>query len=152
MQDEAKTQDEVQKEQESGKIYKKFDQYLNKLTAILGGTELLTPVKVGPSNIHEVIAKLAKDEKEAALAKFEADAKALIQKKRDHDRTMSDLKKEFKKKEQESMKKWNEEAEKLFRQVDDIVNIEKSYFRTLKSAVEGNNSLEQDDDKPQNIE
>lgn len=129
--------EEVEKKEEQGKVRKKFEAALANFTLIIGGGSLFKPTKLLPKQIQEAIKELAAEEVKIATDKFKADARALIQEKRDHDKHVAQLKKDFEKKEEESMKKFAEKAAALEKTLTNIRDIEKGYYDTLIGAVGG---------------
>lgn len=127
-------------QQEGGKVRKKYDEALSNLTRVLGGQSLYAPIKLASTEVQTAVMELAKEEKEKATKAFKEKAIALIQKKREHDRHVAQLKKDFLKKEEESMKKFTEEAGALFKELENIQNIEKDYYDVLLSAKTGTSS------------
>jgi len=133
----ADQEQDQQNQNEGGKVEKKFQTALKKLTAILSGEAAYKPAKLVGLEVITAVQELAKEEKEAKAKEFKEKAKALIQKKRDFDSFVKKQKQELEKKIQEEQKKFTEDAEKLFQLVEDIANIEKSYYETLGNAEEG---------------
>jgi hypothetical protein len=135
--------DDQQGDQQQGKKggeskqRKKYNAALNGLTRILGGQFLYKPTSLVPSEVQAAIIEMAKEEKEKFVKEFKADAIALIQEKRDHDKHVVKLFAEAKQKEEQNMVGFIEKAKKLFAKVKDIQDIEQSYYDTLMGAAEG---------------
>lgn len=118
-------------QQDAGKIRKKYENDLAQLTQVLGGQFLFKPSKLIPEDVIAAIKELAKEEKEKLVKDFKEKAVLAIQKQRDHIRAVAQLKKEFAKKEEDTMKEFSKTVTDLFKMLDNIKGIEKSYFDTL---------------------
>lgn len=138
--------DEVK--QEEGKVTKKFEADLSFMTAVLGGGELFKPSKLISDELRQAINELAKEEKERAIKAVKEKTISIIARKTEHDREVAKLKKEFKNKEEESMKKFSQEVDLLKKDLEDIRGIEKKYYDALTSAEKGVSSISDDVDKP----
>lgn len=126
----------TENKQESGKIQKKFQESMKKLTALLNGETLYTPLKMEGEDIQKAVEELAKEEKKELMEEFKKKAKELIQEKRTFDKFVVQQKKELDKKVEEKQKAFTEQASKLFGIVKNIQNIEKEYTATIKSTDE----------------
>lgn len=124
-------EDQKDQKQDSGKARKKYEQDLANLTQVLGGNFLFKPTKLVPTEIMAAVKELAKEEKDKLVKSFKERAVTAIQKQRDHLKNVAVLKKEFLKKEEDSMKEFSKTVEGLFKDLEGIKNIEKSYFDTL---------------------
>ena len=129
------SENQADQKQESGKIKKAFEANLRKLTALLQGESFFKPAKAASEELTVAIAELAKEEKEAMIKKIVAEARTLIQKKREFDKFVTLQKRELDKKVEEEQKKFNESAKALFGLVSDVGALEKSYYDTLKGAI-----------------
>lgn len=99
------------------------------------GESFFKPAKAASEELTVAIAELAKEEKEAMIKKIVAEARTLIQKKREFDKFVTLQKRELDKKVEEEQKKFNESAKALFGLVSDVGALEKSYYDTLKGAI-----------------
>lgn len=135
------SEEKKDQQQEAGKVRKKFETALQNLTQVIGGETLYKPTILIPAEIKAAVIELAKEEKEACVKDFKEKVITLIKKKREHDRTVAQLRKDFEKKEEEGMKSFTDEANNLFKILRDIQSIEKSYFDTLVSAGTGTSSV-----------
>lgn len=122
---------------DQSKVQKQFDETLNMFVAILGGKTLLTPTKLDDDNLRIAVQELAAEEVIDKIKLFKEKAKALIKKKTEHDKHVTDMEKEFEKKKEESMKSFVQEANDLKRLIDDIKGIEKRYYDALNSSASG---------------
>jgi tRNA G18 (ribose-2'-O)-methylase SpoU len=130
-------QQQDQKKQEAGKVRKKFQNALNTLTKVLGGESLYKTTSLVPSEIQEAVKALAKEEKEKLIKEFKEKAIALIHKKRDHDKHVLQLQREFEQKQEQGMKDFTKDANSLFGMLKNIQNIEKNYYDILLSTEDG---------------
>lgn len=128
---------EVQQNQDNqSKAQKNFEKALLTFTAILGGSAAFESLKLENPALQTAVEELAKEEKEALVSEFKTKAKKLIQAKRDFDSFVNKQRKELEKKIQEEQEKFTKEANDLFKIIDSIGTIEKSYLETLKATDE----------------
>ena len=132
--------------QEAGKIKKRYENDLKKLTLILGGDFLFAPLRLANSEVVEAVKELAKEEREKMVKSFKERAIQAIQKQREHLKHVENLKKEFEKKQEESMKDFSKTVEGLFKDLNDIKNIEKDYLNILMGEV----SIDKETDDEEN--
>lgn len=124
-------------QEQTSKVREKFTAAMTNLTQVLGGQTLYKPTVLVPDDVQKAVIELAKVEKEKKIKEFQEKAIELIQKKRAHDKHVTQMKKDFEKKEEDSMKDFTDEANKLFSLIKDIKNIERDYYDTLLGAAEG---------------
>ena len=136
-------QQENQK-QENGKIRKKYENDLKNLTKVLGGNFLFSPTKLANSEVIEAVKELAKEEKEKLVKSFKERAVAAIQKQREHLKNVDLLKKEFLKKQEDSMKEFSKTVDGLFKDLEDIKNIEENYFNILMGKTASEEKFEEE--------
>lgn len=127
---------------EAGKVSKKYEADLSFMTAVLGGQELFKPTKALPDDVKNAIAELVKDEKTNLINSIKLKAVSIIQRKREHDKHVAQLEKEFNKKKEESMKEFSKEVDELKREIDNVKEIESSYYNLLGAAATGQQSQE----------
>lgn len=128
---------EVQQNQDNqSKAQRNFEKALLTFTAILGGAAAFESLKLENPSLQAAVEELAKEEKDALVSEFKTKAKKLIQAKRDFDSFVNKQRKELEKKVQDEQEKFTKEANDLFRIIDNIGSIEKSYLETLKAAEE----------------
>lgn len=125
---------------ETGKVSKKYESDLSFMTAVLGGQELFKPTKALPDDIKNAVAELAKDEKANLIESIKKKAVSIIQRKREHDKNVAQLEKEFMKKKEESMKEFSKEVDDLKREINNVKDIESSYYNLLGAATNGEQS------------
>lgn len=129
---------------EAGKVSKKYESDLSFMTAVLGGKELFKPSKALPEDVKSAIAELVKDEKTNLIESIKKKAVSIIQRKREHDKHVAQLEKEFMKKKEESMKEFSKEVDELKKEIDNVKEIESSYYNLLGAAATGEESKETD--------
>ena len=133
MSDEQKDQNQG----DSGKVEKRFKADLSFVTAVIGGENMFAPTKLVPDEVKSAMAELAKEEKEAAIKSLKEKAVAIIKKKREYDSNRKKLLDDFKKKDEENMKEFSKEVDGLRKGIDNIKELEKSYYDALSSADRG---------------
>lgn len=133
-------------QEQAGKVRKKYENDLKNLTKVLGGNFLFSPTKLANGEVIEAVKELAKEEKEKLVNSFKERAIAAIQKQREHLKNVANLKKEFLKKEEESMKEFSKTVESLFKDLEDIKNIEENYFNILTGRTVSEEKPEEEDE------
>jgi hypothetical protein len=121
------------------KIEKNYSASLKKLVALLNG-QGMKKTRLKKNEIADVVAELIKEKKEKALTEFKVEAIALLDKKVEFDKEVRRLEEEFKNKVNVKKKEFTESMQNLFKKVDNIDEIEKSYEESLSS-------IEKKDDK-----
>ena len=122
-------------QQDSAKETKEFHANCKKLIAILNGGSLLKPHRGLPrADLQRAMEELVKEEKEAKVQEIKTAAKELVKRHLEFDRFEREKRKEFEKALQEKQKEFNKESKSLFSKIDDLANIERSYYETLQRA------------------
>jgi len=135
--------EEANNNQEGGdKVAKQYDANFKKLVALMNGEKNMRKTKVPNNEIGQVVAELIKEKKDAAIKAFKDQAILLLDKKVEFDKEIKKLEDEFKNKVNGKKKEFTEEMQKLFKTVENIESIEKSYYASLGTAV---NNEEQDE-------
>lgn len=119
-------------ENESGKVAKKFEQNIKKITAVLGGAAPLKGSKKVPKDaVGGVVEELLKERKEEAAKKLKVDLGGLIDAKLAYDKALAEEEKKLAKFKEDKMKEFNQKAEGILNQIDGIGELERSYYQTL---------------------
>lgn len=113
------------------KIEKSFNANIRKLIGLMKGEKNIKKGKVSKDEVAGVVDELIKERKEAALKKFKEDAIALLDQKVEFDKEVRKLEDELKNKVNAKKKEFTEKMQNLFKQVDSIEAIEKSYYSSL---------------------
>jgi Ni,Fe-hydrogenase I large subunit len=116
----------------SSKEALKFHTNMNRLIALFGGKETFKQSKIENTELSDLVAKLVKEEKDAAQEDFMKQAKGLIQRKRDFDKFVKAEIAKMEKAVEEKQKEFNVEMERIFGLVTKIETIESEYYSTLK--------------------
>lgn len=129
---------------ETGKVSRKYEADLSFMTAILGGQELFKPTKALSEDVKVAISELVKDEREKMIHSIKKKAISIIQRKREHDKHVTQLEKQFNKEKEESMKEFSKEVDELKKEIDNVREIETSYYNLLSAATTGEQSDQKD--------
>jgi len=125
-------------QQESGKIEKKFNEALLKVSQILGGDTLLKPKKkVKGDVVTEIVEELTKERTEANRASVKAELTTLLTKYVEYTTKLEEKEKELKKLKEEKQKEFSEAANKFFNKIDEVDSFAKQMTEALKSATQG---------------
>lgn len=125
---------ETEQVQDGDKVQKNFDSNFKKLVALFQGEKNLRKSKVPHTDLGAVVEELIKDKKAKAIENFKASAVTIMDKKVEFDKEIKKLEAEFKQKKDTKLKEFTEEMLSLFKQVEGIEQIEKSYYESLKIA------------------
>lgn len=124
--------------QQEGGEYKKVESQFNnnfkKLVALMQGEGNLKKVKVGKDDVADVISELTLERKKIAKEKFKQDAITLLDKYVDYQKKTAEAKLAYEKKIIEDRKAFIKEMESVFKQVEDMQNLEKSYYEAFRVA------------------
>lgn len=135
-----------QQQEGAGKVRKKYEQDLAQLTQVIGGTLLFKPSKLIPSEVETAIKEMAHEEKERLIKEFKDGAINAIKKQREHLKVVAQLKKDFQKKEEESMKEFSKTVDGLFKMLENIKGIEKNYYDILMGYTPSDKPEEEQDE------
>lgn len=114
------------------KVEKQFNAAYSKLVALLGGERNMRKSKVPKDNIGKIVDELVAEKRDAAVKAFKEQAVQLLDKKVEFEKEVKKIEEECKNKVNAKRKEFTEEMQKLFKLVDGIEQIEKSYYETLK--------------------
>lgn len=128
-------QPESQQEQ-NDKVSKQFDANFKKLVALLGGEKALKKVSVPNDELGTVVEDLLKERREDFIKDFKAKAKVLLDKKLEFDKEVKKAEEEFKNKVVQKKKEFSEKMKEIFGMVENMQEIEKSYYQSLKETSE----------------
>src|SRR6185369_14175154 len=119
---------ETPKQEESGKVKKKFDAAVKKMQAILGGPKnLIASSKVPGSAIDTLVKDLFKEETEANEKQLKEKIKAAIKGYTDFTKWERTKLQEMAKLKEQEMEKFTKVANDVINQIDGMSELEKSY-------------------------
>lgn len=128
-----------QQQEDKDKIKKNFNTAMTKLVAIVGGEENLFPKKkIKKDTLATIVEGLVKEEKEALETSIKTEIKELLSK---HVTLIKEVKAkedELNKLKQTKQKEFTEAASKLFNKIENMDQLEKAYYESLKGATEQN--------------
>jgi len=123
-------------EQQNDKVSKQFDANFKKLIALLGGEKTLKKVNVPNDELGTIVEDLLKERREDFIKDFKAKAKSLLDKKLEFDKEVKKAEEDFKKTVVNKKKEFSEKMKEIFNMVENIQEIEKSYYQSLKDTKE----------------
>jgi len=121
-------------EQQNDKVSKEFDKNFKKLVALLGGEAAMKKVSVPNDGIGVIVEELLKERREEKIKEFKEGAKKLLDKKLEFDKETRKAEEEFKRVIISKKKEFSEEMKKVFNVVENIAEIEKSYYESMKGV------------------
>lgn len=131
--EEVKTGEESQ-DQQNDKVSKKFEQDFKKLVALLGGEKNLKKTNVPNDELGGIVEELLKERREDFIKEFKAKAKALLDKKLEFDKEVRKAEDDLKKTVIAKKKEFSEKMKDVFGMVENINEIEKSYYQSMKET------------------
>jgi len=123
-------------EQQNDKVSKKFEADFKKLVALLGGDKGLKKVAVPNDELGTIVEELLKERREEFIKDFKTKAKSLLDKKLEFDKEVKKAEEEFKKSVLNKKKEFSEKMKEVFGMVENIQEIEKSYYESMKATKE----------------
>jgi hypothetical protein len=128
---------EVESEQDkNSKIEKKFSAALNKLVAVVGGKEnLKIPKKTPKDQLGDLISDLFKEERENTLKDTKESLRNLLKQYAEMDKAFAAKQKELDDLKKQKKDEFAKAAESLFNKIEDVGEIEKTYYQGLKEAT-----------------
>lgn len=125
-------------EQQNDKVSKQFDANFKKLVALLGGDKALKKTSVPNDELGNIVEDLLKERREEFVKDFKSKAKELLDKKIEFDKEVKKAEEEFKNKVISKKKEFSEKMKGLFSMVENIQEVEKSYYSSFKETKEEN--------------
>lgn len=125
-------------EQQNDKVSKQFDANFKKLVALLGGDKALKKTSVPNDELGNIVEDLLKERREEFVKDFKSKAKELLDKKIEFDKEVKKAEEEFKNKVTNKKKEFSEKMKGLFNMVENIQEVEKSYYSSFKETKEEN--------------
>lgn len=125
-------------EQQNDKVSKQFDANFKKLVALLGGDKALKKTSVPNDELGNIVEDLLKERREEFVKEFKSKAKELLDKKIEFDKEVKKAEEEFKNKVIGKKKEFSEKMKGLFNMVENIQEVEKSYYSSFKETKEEN--------------
>lgn len=125
-------------EQQNDKVSKQFDANFKKLVALLGGDKALKKTSVPNDELGNIVEDLLKERREEFVKDFKSKAKELLDKKIEFDKEVKKAEEEFKNKVIGKKKEFSEKMKGLFNMVENIQEVEKSYYSSFKETKEEN--------------
>lgn len=133
--------EEQQKQQgdDNNKVVKAYGENVKKLIALMGGpnneSSLKLPTKVANDEIAGLVEKLFKDEKEQQEKDLMTALKELLKKKVEMERAFVEKQKELDRLKIEKFKEFNQSATAFFNKIQNINEIQKTYYTGLQSII-----------------
>ncbi len=124
-------------EQQNDKVSKQFDANFKKLIALLGGEKNLKKVNVPNDELGSVVEDLLKERREEFIKDFKSKAKAVLDKKIEFDKEVRKAEEALKNTVIAKKKEFSEKMKEVFSMVENIQEIEKSYYQSMKDTKEG---------------
>ncbi len=121
-------------EQQNDKVTKQFDANFKKLIALLGGEKSLKKINVPNDELGTIVEDLLKERREEFVKDFKAKAKSLLDKKLDFDKEVKKAEEDFKKTVINKKKEFSDKMKEIFNMVENIQEIEKSYYNSMKEV------------------
>ncbi len=124
-------------EQSNDKVSKKFDKDFKQLVALLGGDKNLKRVNVPNDELGTIVEELLKERREEFVKDFKTKAKGLLDKKLEFDKEVKKAEEQLKNTVISKKKEFSEKMKEVFGMVENIQQIETSYYESMKQTKEG---------------
>jgi hypothetical protein len=124
-------------EQQNDKVSKQFDANFKKLVALLGGEKNLKKVNVPNDELGSVVEDLLKERREDFIKDFKTKAKGLLDKKIDFDKEVKKAEEQLRNTVIAKKKEFSEKMKEVFSMVENMQEVEKSYYQSMKETKEG---------------
>ena len=111
-----------------------FEKNMKKAIALFKGEELFSKSKIDNDVASSIVDELFLERKEQMRADFKATLRELLSKKIEHDKYIKKMEDDLKKATAEKNKEFNEVLKKIFKDVEDINEIERAYTATLTNV------------------
>jgi hypothetical protein len=136
MSEENKTNEVESEQDKNSKIEKKFSAAINKLVAVVGGKEnLKIPKKTPKDQLGGLISDLFKEERENTLKDTKESLRNLLKQYAEMDKAFAAKQKELDDLKKQKKDEFAKAAESLFNKIEDVGEIEKTYYQGLKEAT-----------------
>lgn len=127
---------ENEQQENNDKIEKQFAATMRKLAAICGGDNQLKPVRKVPNNeMADLVEELFKEEREELIAGTKTKLKDLLKQYHEMTKAFIAKEKELEKLKQEKKKEFTKAANDLFNKVENVGDIERSYYQGLREVA-----------------
>lgn len=125
-----------QEQGSSDKVQKSYEANMKKLVAVVGGKENLFPTKKADNDtIGTLVTEMLKKKKADIATAVIEDLSKLLDSKVAMDKSLKEEAEKLKKFEEAKKKEFNEACVKVFNKIEDINELEKSYYGTLSQAA-----------------
>lgn len=128
--------EEVNVQEQNDKVSKQFEANFKKLVALFGGDAVFKKPSVPNDEIGNLVEELVKERREEKIKEFKEQAKGLLDKKINFDKECKKAEEEYKQKVIQKKKEFTDEMKKTFSIIEDINEIEKSYYESIKTTKE----------------
>lgn len=131
-----------QDQQGNDKIQKEFDSLVSQVISLFKGPEVFKKQKINNSDTDAIVEELLADRKKLFNTTFKTKLGDLLNSKMEFEKVKAAAEKDLKDKVTNQQKKFIEEAKGLFKMVENIKDIEKSYKASLSQVSEAVKSEE----------
>lgn len=136
MSDENTTPDVETEQEQNNKTEKKFSVALNRLVAVVGGKEnLKIPKKTPKDQLGGIVSELFKEERENTLKETKESLRSLLKQYAEMEKAFALKQQEFDKLKKQKKEEFTKAAEILFNKIEDVGEVEKTYYQGLKEAT-----------------
>lgn len=127
-------------EQQGDKINKQYEAGLRKLIALMEGDKNLRKSKLPKSDLSVVIAELLKEKKEKLAIEVKTKVSTLLDEKVAFDKEVKRLEEDFRKNVNAQKKTFTDKMNEVFKLIDGIDDVEKSYYSSLSEFKKAEDS------------
>jgi phage host-nuclease inhibitor protein Gam len=124
------------KEEQGNKVDRQYKDALKKMVAIMKGPDNMKATKIKSDEVSDIVDSLLKERRESAIADFKKEAISILDKKMEFDKEVKRLEQEFENKVNAKKTEFTNAMQALFKKVESINDIEKSYLDSLNDIGE----------------
>jgi hypothetical protein len=117
---------------EAGKVDKQYQAAFKKMVALMKGQGNMKQPRLNQDEVSDIVIELIQDRKRTAIAEFKKEAVAILDKKMEFDKEVKRLEQEFNSKIDAKKKEFTLAMQGLFKKIESIDEIERSYEDSLK--------------------
>jgi len=118
--------------EQAGKVDKQYQAAFKKMVALMKGHGNMKQPRLNQDEVADIVTELIQERKKTAIAEFKKEAVTILDKKMEFDKEVKRLEQEFNSKIDAKKKEFTLAMQGLFKKIESIDEIERSYENSLK--------------------
>lgn len=132
---------QVQQKEDGGKIARQFENNMKKLVALMNGRDqIVAHPKLDNDSVITAMQELTKENKKKLVDELKTKINSLVTSYVEFDNFTKQKQREMEKAIQDKKKEFNKQAEEAFKLVEKIETIERTYYESLRQAMQPSTS------------